>query len=338
MDDRGMESARTGRAVPAEPTVPVSNAAPGDPLPQQPIELLRHRLRRRLRAERRIAPATAVSIGLHILLVIFLAYALRVPSALSRVFGNTRPPVEVEEQLRYVTVQPTSPTAAPATPRRELPRQATATPPAEAAPPLVAPTEVPNTLPPSRADTAARPEPSPIGIAGPIGGGAGPTKGAQPTFSDPRVWVTDPALVYAPKSEIERLDSALVSSLNRYRDSLDANTYQPNRFERGDWTVERGGQKWGIDQQAIRLGPVSIPTALLALLPLNRMQGNPIAAERDRAMAAMRADIMYHANAAMNEEQFRKAVKAIRDRKERERREATRNPGPVRSPGDRPPR
>ena len=82
-------------------------------------------------------------------------------------------------------------------------------------------------------------------------------------------------------------------------------------------------------------------TALLALLPLNRMQGNPIAMERDRNAAYMRADILLHAQASMNEEQFRKAVRAIRDRKERERRQSQRisptSPGPLSSPGERPP-
>jgi hypothetical protein len=69
------------------------------------------------------------------------------------------------------------------------------------------------------------------------------------------------------------------------------------------------------------------------------MQGNPIAMERARNAAYMRNDILYHARAAMNEEQFRKAVAAIRDRKERERRQrvAPDNPGPMSSPGERPP-
>jgi hypothetical protein len=153
--------------------------------------------------------------------------------------------------------------------------------------------------------------------------------------------VPTPEFIYAPKTEAERLDSALVVTLMRHADSLATVTYLPNKFERGDWTVERNGQKWGVDQQFIRLGPVSIPTALLALLPMNRMQPNPIEMERSRNAAWMRVDILYHAQAAMNEDQFRKAVRAIRDRKERERRQGARNPptspGPLTSPGERPP-
>jgi hypothetical protein len=61
--------------------------------------------------------------------------------------------------------------------------------------------------------------------------------------------------------------------------------------------------------------------------------------DRERNAAFMRADILYHAQAAMNEEQFRKAVMAIRDRKEREKRNrvSAQSPGPVSSPGERPP-
>jgi hypothetical protein len=204
---------------------------------------------------------------------------------------------------------------------------------------------VPTALPAIPAEPRpARPEfPGPK--TGPIAGGTGPTRGAQPTFDDPRIWVPDPPLVYAPKSSEQRLDSAVVATFRRYNDSVAANAYTPNKFERADWTVDKGGQKWGIDPNYIRLGKVSIPTALLALLPFNRGQGNPIAIERERTMAAMRADIVYHAQAALNEEEFRKAVRAIRDRKEREKRLqelrgrviAAPPPLPAVSPGERPP-
>jgi len=151
--------------------------------------------------------------------------------------------------------------------------------------------------------------------------------------------VSDLEFFYAPKTDIERLDSALYATLKMHMDSLKANAYTPNKFEKGDWTFGKEGSKWGVDQQYIRLGRFSIPTALLALLPLNRMQGNPIAMERDRNAAYMRADILYHAQAAMNEAQFRKAVAQIRDRKEREKRArvSAHSPGPMASPGERPP-
>jgi hypothetical protein len=153
-------------------------------------------------------------------------------------------------------------------------------------------------------------------------------KGVEPSYADPRVWVPAAPVVTAPKSAVERLDSAVASAFDRYRDSVAGVTHQPTKFERGDWTFEKGGQKWGVDQKYIRLGKVSIPTAVLGLLPLNN-QGNPIAAERQRSSAFMRADIMQHAQAAMNEAEFRQAVRNIRERKERERREKSDPPKPA---------
>jgi hypothetical protein len=54
------------------------------------------------------------------------------------------------------------------------------------------------------------------------------------------------------------------------------------------------------------------------MLPLN-IQGNPTTIQRDRAFAAMNADINWHAQQAINEADFMKAVRSIRERKERER-------------------
>jgi hypothetical protein len=131
-------------------------------------------------------------------------------------------------------------------------------------------------------------------------------------------------VVTAPALEGDaKLDSAVSSLIATFNDSMVRNTYQPNKFERGDWTyTTKDGKKYGIDGQFIRLGRVSIPTALLGLLPMNQVQGNPTAIDRQRRLDAMRVEILAQAQQAMNEEEFRRAVKQIRDRKERERREA----------------
>jgi hypothetical protein len=158
---------------------------------------------------------------------------------------------------------------------------------------------------------------------GPLASGRGAVKGLQPGYVDPRLWPAAPRLEYAPKTDEQRLDSAVASSVMRYRDSVAALAYSPNKFERGDWTYEtKDGKRYGIDQQFIRLGKFSIPTALLGLLPLNQVQGNPIENDRQARLAAMRADIMRGAQAAMNEEEFRQAVKKIRARRDKERADA----------------
>ncbi len=203
---------------------------------------------------------------------------------------------------------------------------------AEAGPPLVAPTAVPSALPPAPPPGIASPSPT-AGGSGPLVGDGGPVRGVRPSYGDARVWGINPDAVVASSqlSDAQRLDSALKSTIATHNDSVRAFAHSPGKFERGDWTVGEDGNKWGIDKQYIRLGKVSIPTALLALLPLNNMpQRNPIAYERERALAAMKADIDYNVARAMTEDDFRKAVKAIRERKDREReRERERRGGPV---------
>ena len=289
------------------------------------------------RFARRPSPASLVSVVAHVILGVVVWNAIQMPAVFDRFFPVVRDAKPVAERIQFVTVTP--PSAVATTPSRSATRQAPAatrpTAPIEAVP-LTAPTEIPRELPPpsATADTVVT-----NAVRGPLRGGNGPTRGVQPNYDDPRLWVSDLEFFYAPKTDIERLDSALYATLKMHMDSLRANAYTPNKFEKGDWTFGKEGSKWGVDQQYIRLGRFSIPTALLALLPLNRMQGNPIAMERDRNAAYMRADILYHAQAAMNEQQFRKAVAQIRDRKEREKRArvTAHSPGPIASPGERPP-
>jgi len=45
-------------------------------------------------------------------------------------------------------------------------------------------------------------------------------------------------------------------------------------------------------------------------------------------MASLRQEILYRSQQAMNEEEFRKAVKALRERKERERQQQEKNRAP----------
>jgi hypothetical protein len=176
---------------------------------------------------------------------------------------------------------------------------------------VVAPVSVPTTIPvPSGPVTKATEEGT-----GPLVGTGGPTRGVRPQYSDPRVWEPPGPVVSAPKTVKQTIDSLIADAIAPYNDSIAA---AAQRRDPTDWTIEKGGYKWGIDRKAIRLGPVSIPTALLAMLPLN-IQGNPSTMQRDRAYAAMNADINWHAQQAINEADFMKAVRSIRERKERER-------------------
>ena len=275
--------------------------------------------------------STLVAIGLHVVLIALLAKYLIVPFAFGEFYDSRRAELRPERIIYMAVPQPPAPVPAaegrsggddrPFNPDRT----------AEPGPPLVAPTTVPRALPPAPEPGTATRSPG-AGGSGPLIGDGGPVRGVRPSYGDARIWGgADAVVAESQLSSAQRLDSALKSHISTYVDSVRAYAHTPGKFERGDWTVGEDGNKWGIDNQYIRLGKVSIPTALLALLPLNNMpQRNPIAYERERALAAMRADINYNVARAMSEDDFRKAVKAIRERKDREReRERARRGGPV---------
>jgi hypothetical protein len=179
--------------------------------------------------------------------------------------------------------------------------------------PLAAPAEVPTALPPQPPKNAAPPVPA--SGSGEIIGNGGPTKGVVPSFADPRVWEpTSPAPV-RPKSQTERLDSAIAMRVHHLQDSLAA--LGPQRAP-GDWTWGKDGKKYGIDQKYIHLGDFSIPTALLAFLPLN-VQGNPATYETARRIGAIRDEIIYQDAKQSRDADFNAAVAQLRARKQKER-------------------
>jgi hypothetical protein len=195
---------------------------------------------------------------------------------------------------------------------------------------VVAPLSVPTTITiPTGPVTKIEEEGS-----GPLVGTGGPAKGVRPQYSDPRVWEPPGPLVVAPKTVKQTIDSLIADAIAPYNDSVAA---AEAKRDPTDWTVNKGGYKWGIDRHAIRLGPVSIPTAVLAMLPLN-IQGNPSTMERDRSYAAMNRDITWHAQQAINDADFMKAVRSIRERKERERAAAIAASSPSNSQGDQKPK
>jgi hypothetical protein len=177
---------------------------------------------------------------------------------------------------------------------------------------VVAPTAVPTTI--TAPSVAATNSTDAEGL-GPIVGTGGPSRGVRPQYSDGRVWEPPGIVVAPPKTVAQTIDSLIADGIAPYNDSIAA---AAGKRDPTDWTIQKGGYKWGMDSKAIRLGPLSIPTALLAMLPLN-ITGNPQAYERNRAYAAMNRDINWHAQQAINEADFMKAVRGIRERKERER-------------------
>jgi hypothetical protein len=256
-------------------------------------------------SRKRLSPAFLVSLGVHLVVAVALMRML----ILSGDYSPKPKDAADRDQDHVGFVRLPHPGVKTPTPGRsggdgrpEQPREIR----------VVAPATVPTTLPVPTGPVVKAPE---EGGVGPLVGTGGPARGIRPQYTDPRVWEPPGKIVSPPKTVAQTIDSIIGVAIGPYNDSVAA---AAEKRDPTDWTVEKGGYKWGIDRRAIRLGPVSIPTALLAMLPLN-IQGNPIAMERDRSYAAMHRDIQVHAQQAINEADFMKAVRSIRERKERER-------------------
>ncbi len=255
---------------------------------------------------RRGPASILVSIAIHLVAIAILVRIAIVPLSW---LGAPRP---AEPEATHVDYMRTAADSARQQRAGGDNRRATNTP--EAAP-LVAPSAVPSELPPEPPKKAA-PAAQAEGGTGPVIGGGGPTRGVTPAFTDPRLWApTDPAPI-RPKTPTERLDSAIASRVHHLEDSLRA--LGPQRAD-GDWSwTGKDGKKYGIDQKYIHLGPFSLPTALLALLPLN-VQGNPTTYGEARRIGAIRAEILEQSARSARDNDFNQAVRELRDRKQKER-------------------
>lgn len=228
----------------------------------------------------------------------------------------------VPEEIRFELALPTDGEA-----NREAPRDGgdgrsiDETQPAEptiAPPPIVAPSEVPSGVPSAPAEA-----PATGGGYGDIIGDGGPIRGLRPTFTDQRLWVKPGDVVVAPIVPLSRADTLRLMLERNIEAYVDAMGGENPARRPGDWTFNLGGKKYGVDQGMIRLGNFSLPTPVLALLPLNNVQANPIAAERARRLDAMRSEIVQQAARQMRDDEFDRAVRALRERRQKER-EATR--------------
>ena len=179
---------------------------------------------------------------------------------------------------------------------------------------LVAPLRVPTGIAPPPAPSAG----SPGGVTGGRGQATvSATTGVVPGDPDPRLSIDIHEFIPAPKTHAERVDSAVRASIYAYNDSV-AKAHGAAGRAPGDWTFEKNGQKWGIDGSKIYLGKFAIPSAVLAALPI-RIQGNPGETIADRLVTTRRADLLLHAEAGMRDDEFKTAVKRIRERKDKER-------------------
>jgi len=190
---------------------------------------------------------------------------------------------------------------------------------AETPPPLVAPSVIPSTLPPIPPPTVSAGVGTANGTGSGTGSGVGAATGLEPAVPDSRIGL-NPITLRVPLSNAERNDSAVKAIFQVFREAELAAEANRGRSPR-DWTFNRNGQKYGLDSQYIYLGRFKLPSAILAALPLNPggVDGARVIANRNAEW--IRNDIYTHAQ-GMSEDDFKAAIKRIRERKDRERKEA----------------
>ncbi|HEX9580873.1 MAG TPA: hypothetical protein VF970_07185 [Gemmatimonadales bacterium] len=250
---------------------------------------------------------TAVSIIAHLVGLVLLV-TLYHPTPVAR--RVTMIPLEVGEPLAAPTVQ------APPPRRVQPPRaeQRVALPP----------------FPPEVVDIPLAVAAGPVGPRDSVGtGGPAPdTRGRlAPSYGDGRLWIPPVdvlqlgrRLPQAPSASpvgVGQLDSLVTARLLAYLDSMPPDSFAPPRPP--SWTTEIGGQTWGMDGRWIYLGPVKLPAALLALLPISLPQGNYDQIRAAADLQRMREDILQAARRADNAAEFNRYVQELRKRRDAER-------------------
>ena len=140
----------------------------------------------------------------------------------------------------------------------------------------------------------------------------------QPMVESPR----NIAKAMSGKTDQQLTDSAVAVMIQTYFDAMAAEmAVQQQTLP--SWTTKIGGKTVGLDSRWIYLGPIKIPTALLALLPIN-LQGNMSNYQYNQQLQSMRSDLFEAARHAATYDDFKKAVKDLHDQTA-QRREFTKN-------------
>ncbi|MBC7844303.1 MAG: hypothetical protein H7099_18475 [Gemmatimonadaceae bacterium] len=264
--------------------------------------------------EKRSPGAIAGSVVLHVLLAAVMLRVVVGSNGIAEWLIGPQGTI-TKEKIQMVAVQPSGGNAdaggAPvnATVKASTPRTTSV---------FTAPTSIPTAAP----DASGGRGGSGGGTGSGYGSGSGAgVKGVVPGY-DPRLYpgAAEPArIARTPK---ERLDSVITERFAEYSDSVSRNP-RSNVSEDGkaDLTFTRGGKKYGWTQRGIVLGNITLPAPLLALLPLNRIGGNPSALLRAENPWQMRTQIQAGAQVALNAETFNERVKRIRERRDRERKD-----------------
>lgn len=179
---------------------------------------------------------------------------------------------------------------------------------------------------------APPPEGVPAGIGrdsvidpAPIGGGRTVAQALQPSLGSGVLWIATIVLdeergqLIRALGELANLDSALAARIVAYLDTVPADSFAVGRLPQ-EWAIDIDGEKWGISQGWLHLGPLKLPTALLALIPgIGNVGGSWDQGQAAASLQRMRDDLMRAAERAQSMEQFRDYVNQTRQRNDDER-------------------
>jgi hypothetical protein len=242
------------------------------------------------------------SVALHIVLGVAILWVLSLPMPLDQwlVQHHLAPQ---QESVHYIATQPQTNAAVHAGGNGKT-MQGPIIAPKELRAPVEIPVGVPEPKP------GAKPVPE-VGT-GPVisAGGAGP--GIMPMLTDARIWLPPGAVNVAPISDSARFDSAFHESVLHLQDLAKKQAGSLNGV------FSAGGKKYGVDSNNIYIADYKIPAALLALLPIH--PSGP-ASQEYTTNGRQVAEVNYQAGRALDAEDFKTAVKRIRQRKEREKRD-----------------
>jgi len=140
------------------------------------------------------------------------------------------------------------------------------------------------------------------------------------------------------RSHAELVDSAVTAIVQAYIDSV--LSVAPANEPLPRWTTQVGQQQLGLDAQWIYLGPIKVPTTLVAGL-LNALGALPSGASaemsdytRFRSLQQMREDVQRAARRAQTMEDFKRAIQQLRVERERQREFARNQRTPPSPPAD----
>jgi len=167
------------------------------------------------------------------------------------------------------------------------------------------------------AGAPATPAPGPSTPAAPAAPGV--AERLAPRIGDRRLWILPRDLPVLPKSDEEAARERIYARIEALNDSLRAEAAAA--LSARDWTIKTAdGKRWGISSEGIHLGDITLPLPALAA-PMGRREE---LGDRLREWSEIRGQ----ADRARIRERFDERARAIRERKDRERREGQQKSSP----------